>query len=107
MTAKLHHIAVRTDHFDETVRFFREVFGMEVSRQEGTAPGRQLWFHQGIQVNETTDPRKDSYLYHHIGLLVDNVAEAMEAAVAYGCKPVEGKNGWFRTEDGLVIELKE
>ena len=53
MAAQLDHVAVETADFLGTVRFFTEVFDMEVARTRGEAPHRQLWFHQGIQVNET------------------------------------------------------
>lgn len=51
MAGQVHHVAVNSANFEETVRFFEEVFQMEISRTAGEAPARKLWFRQGIQVN--------------------------------------------------------
>lgn len=42
MAGQVHHVAVNSDHFSDTVRFFTEVFQMEVSRTTGEAPNRKL-----------------------------------------------------------------
>ena len=33
MASRLHHVAVNSANFDQTVRFFQEVFDMEISRK--------------------------------------------------------------------------
>ena len=52
MSCQLHHVAVNTRNFEETVRFFKELFAMEVTQEKGQAPNRKLWFREGIQINE-------------------------------------------------------
>lgn len=104
MTAQLDHVAVETADFLGTVQFFAEVFDMEVSRTRGEAPRRQLWFHQGIQVNEVPSLPAGSF-QGHIGIRVENKADALARAVAHGGSPLEGKPGWFLTPAGVTIEL--
>ena len=105
MKAQLHHLALVTRDFEETVRFFEDVFCMEAYRQEGEAPVRRIWFRQGIQINEDADASQGAGQYHHIGLAVDDLAEAVRKAKEYGCTTLLGKDKWLQTKDGLLIEL--
>lgn len=107
MTAVLDHVAINSQNFEETVRFFEEVFHMTVSRESGSGPVRQIWFHQGIQINESTERCRENALYHHIALRVKDQAEAIEAAKTYGCTMVAGRKNWIVTPDGIVIEFPE
>lgn len=105
MNAYLDHVAVNSANLEETVRFFKEVFHMEVSREAGSAPNRRIWFRQGIQINEAPPVSRENTIYHHVALRVEDKEEAVRATLAYGCKPVEGKTGWIVTADGIVIEF--
>ncbi len=105
MAGQVHHVAVNSTNFEQTVRFFEEVFQMEVSRATGEAPARKLWFRQGIQVNEIPVGNPVSGLYDHIGIQVPDKAETWKKASAFGCAAVPGKPNWFTTPDGIVIEL--
>lgn len=105
MAGRVHHVAVHSANFTETVRFFEEVFQMEVSRTAGKAPERKIWFRQGIQVNEVTKAELCAGLYDHIGIQVTDKAETLKKASAFGCKLLEEKAGWFVTSDGIMIEL--
>lgn len=105
MAAQVHRLAINADHFEETVRFFTEVFQMEISRTAGKKPARKLCFRQGIQVNDVPAGNPASGLYDHIGIQVTDKAEILEKAAAFGCTPVPGKAHWFITPEGIVIEL--
>ncbi len=105
MAGQVHHVAVHSASFEETVRFFEEVFEMEVSRTAGEKPARKLWFRQGIQVNEVSGGDPASGLYDHIGIQVTSKAETLEKAAAFGCNMLREKPGWFVTPEGYVIEL--
>lgn len=107
MTALLDHVAINSQNFEESVRFFKEVFHMTVSREAGSKPIRQAWFHEGIQINESIDLHSENALYHHIALRVSDKERVVESAKIYGCSLIEGKNGWLLTGDGIVIELME
>lgn len=106
MAGQIHHVAVNSSNFEDTVCFFKEVFQMEVSRTTGEAPARKLWFRQGIQVNEVPEIVPGGDVYDHIGIQVPDREQTLAKALAMGCKPVEGKpTHWFATPDGVVIEL--
>ena len=106
MAGQLHHVAVNTANFEETVKFFEELFDMEVSRKTGDAPNRKLWFRQGIQVCEVTEAAPGGNRCDHIGIQVPNREAALQKALTMGCKAVEGKPAhWFLTPDDIVIEL--
>ena len=107
MAGVLQHIAINTTHFEESVRFFASLFEMEVTRTAGEAPRRMLWFRQGIQINEVSEPSVDGNRFDHIGFQVTNWKETRQRAAQMGCKDVEGKPHWFVTPDGIVVELKE
>ena len=105
MSCQLHHVAVNTRDFEGTVRFFQELFHMEVTEERGQAPNRKLWFREGIQVNECAAEPSDGSRYDHIGIRVDNWEQLRERAAEMGCTPVPGKPHWFVTPEKLVIEL--
>lgn len=107
MAGKLHHAAINSAKFEDTVRFFEEVFQMEVSRTTGEAPERKLWFHQGIQVNEARSAESGAGQYDHIGIQVTDKAQTLEKAAAFGCTPVPGKPHWFTMPEGVVLELMD
>lgn len=107
MTAQLHHVALNTAHFEESVRFFEMLFEMEVSRTAGEKPSRMLWFRQGIQINEVIDSNSTGNRYDHVGIQVPDWQATRRRAAEMGCIPVEGKPHWFVTPEGVVIELKE
>lgn len=106
MAGKLHHVAVNSANFEQTVRFFQEVFQMEISRVRGDAPNRQLWFQQGIQVNEMSEVPAAPGVADHIGIEVTNKEEVLSTVPAYGCKIFPDKPHWFTTPEGIVIEIK-
>ena len=107
MAGFLQHIAINTTRFEESVGFFESLFEMKVERIVGEKPQRQLWFRQGIQVNEVSEQITDGNQFDHLGFQVTNWQETRQKAAAMGCKDVEGKPHWFVTSDGIVIELKE
>ena len=106
MAGQVHHVAVNSVNFEETVHFFQELFDMEVQRAAGEAPERKLWFRQGIQVNEVSEAGAAGNIYDHIGIWVDDRERALAKAHAMGCKAMDGKPAhWFLTPEGIVIEL--
>lgn len=107
MAGQVHHVAVNSDHFPDTVHFFSEVFQMEISCTTGEAPNRKFWFRQGIQVNEVPQVPQNHSQYDHIGIAVKDRAATLQKAAAFGCKPLAGKPNWFTTPDNIVIELME
>lgn len=108
MSGHLHHMAVNSQNFEETVAFFQNLFQMEIARTRGDAPHRMLWFREGIQVNEVTEALPGGNRYDHIGIGVTDRAKVIEKALAMGCKSVPGKGEhWLSTPEGYVLELME
>ena len=108
MKGKLHHAAVNSAHFEETVKFFETLFEMEISSTRGEAPHRKLWFREGIQVNEVPQVSAGGNVFDHIGIQVPSREEAISNALALGCVPIEGKGAhWLLTPDNIILELSE
>jgi len=105
MNARLDHVAVKTANYEETVCFFETVFQMTRSRSAGEAPNRKLWFQQGIQINEIESITGKDAHYDHIAICVSDRLDVLQRAKAYGCTPIEGKDNWLATAEGLLVEL--
>lgn len=110
MKSKIHHISLAVKDFDWYVNFFQEVFAMTVERTQGEAPKRQLWFAEGVQINEVADDRQSPALaaVDHFSLGVDiDPVEAANIAKAHGCTEVAGKGPhWFALPNGVLGEMK-
>ena len=107
MIAMIHHVALNVKDYDWYVRFFEEVFEMTVERQKGEAPKRQVWFNEGIQLNEVEDMGEMGSMYSHIGIASDDWDTVIERAVARGCTQYADKKHWFDMPDGFAIERKK
>ena len=106
MKTQLNHTALNVKDFDWYKKFFEEVFGMEAYRTRGEAPRRQLWFTQGIQLNEVPEEGNLGSVYDHLGFVVEDVPALKAAAIEWGCTCLEGKDHWFVLPDGGKVELK-
>jgi predicted enzyme related to lactoylglutathione lyase len=49
MKTQLNHTALNVNDFDWYLNFFQEVFDMEIQKERGGIPNRQLWF-TGVKV---------------------------------------------------------
>ncbi len=110
MRSNIHHASISVRDFDWYVDFFSTVFEMSVERIRGENPSRQLWFSQGIQINEVAEDRHltEPAVCDHISIGVDmDPEEAAGIAIAHGCRAVEGKGAhWFALPNDVLIELK-
>ncbi|MGN0405280.1 MAG: VOC family protein [Bariatricus sp.] len=105
MKAQVHHVAINVKDFDWHVHFFQELFQMEVRKISGLTPERKVWFHQGIQLNETPVTHDATGLFDHIGISVDNIEETVQKALEVGCTPLPNGRNWFALPEGTRIEL--
>ena len=102
----LHHVAIAVTEYNRYVDLFSRL-GMTVQKRAGEAPNRQLWFKEGIQLNEVPEAAVGRAV-DHIALGVENVHETVEIALANGCRPIASKaEKWFELPNGVVIELME
>jgi len=106
-------LGLRTTQFEEMVKFFRDVMGMQPIRDEPEIAGFQLT--NGTQV-ELYRPEEAFHAFFTTGpvvaFLVDDVDVArasMEAAGIEFIGPIQcaGKKRWnhFRAPDGTVFEI--
>ena len=107
MKAMVNHVALNVKNFDWYVSFFEMVCGMTVQRERGESPRRQLWFHEGIQLNEKEEEVGNGNRYDHIGFFTENVTEVVEKAVELGCRQLEGKPHWVEMPEGILLEFKK
>jgi catechol 2,3-dioxygenase-like lactoylglutathione lyase family enzyme len=106
-------LGLRTAQFEETVKLFRDVMGMELIRDEPQIAGFQLTNNTQVEVYR---PEEEFHSFFTSGpvvaFLVDNVDEAraeMEAAGIEFIGPIQraGSTSWnhFRAPDGTVFEI--
>ncbi len=106
-------LGIRTERFEETARFFREVMGLEETRRERDVVG--FAFPDGAEM-EVWRPEDEFHSCFGtgpvVGLRVDDVEEAraeMEAAGVAFLGPVQrsevAPGGHFRGPDGNVYEI--
>jgi len=106
-------LGVRTERFEETVRFFRDVMGLEPIRRECDVAG--FAFPDGTEM-EVWRPEDKFHSFFGtgpvVGFRVDDAEEArasMEAAGVEFLTPVQRSEGatWshFRAPDGNVYEI--
>ncbi len=125
MITGLSHIAVRARDFEATLRFYREVLGLEeafrICEEDGRVRLLYLWIAPGqfIEVfpGGTTDPERGGHMtgLQHICLAVDDADKEHERLTALGVIPdgpvTTGKAGgrqfWIHDPDGNPIELME
>lgn len=107
MLAKIDHVAIRVNDLEESVRFFQEVFEMNIDKTAGEKPMRKIWFREGIQLNETEGIPGGEGEMDHIGICCDHKEIILERSRLFGCSPLPNGDHWFQTPDGVKIELKE
>ena len=103
--AKIDHAAIRTTSYEDTQKFFEDVFEMHMWREIGEKPRRKCWYKEGIQLCEVEELDAASENgYDHISIAVDSEAEIMEKIKAYPVKAIN--DHWFSLPNGTKIELK-
>lgn len=106
MKARIHHVALNVADLDWYLRFFQEVFGMQIERTRGEAPGRCVWLAEGIQLNEKPDAADNGNICDHISIGTDAIPETVARAIELGCAPLPNGAHWFALPNGAKVELK-
>ncbi|MDR7376711.1 catechol 2,3-dioxygenase-like lactoylglutathione lyase family enzyme [Rhodoferax ferrireducens] len=104
------HVAVRVKDIQWHINFFLEVLGMDVREIDGpTDAPNQYWTLGGMQLMSTPDfeapPSNDSGWLAHLGIMVQDLPSALQAAQNWGVKPLPQGSNWLQLPDGLAIEL--
>lgn len=100
---KLDHVAIATTKFEETKELFKKI-GMNIDRETGTIPTRQLWFYEGIQLKEVASMEHGTNV-DHIALGTNDIEKTARIALSNGCSPDERGRNWFTLPNGTAIEL--
>lgn len=114
MTVKAYveHVAVRVRDIHWHIRFFREVLGMEAREIDGPADDpRQYWTVGGMQLMAVPDfqapPTHEAGWLAHLGVMVDDLEAALQAAQPWGVKALPQGRNWLQLPDGLAVELMQ
>jgi len=104
------HVAVRVKDIQWHIAFFYEVLGMDVREIDGpTEAPRQYWTIGGMQLVSMpgfeAPPSNDAGWLAHLGIMVQDLPGALQAAQGWGVKTLPQGHNWLQLPDGLAIEL--
>lgn len=89
MITKVSHVGVAVKNLEETLKFFKQTFDLEPSREVQTPTLKAAFVHIGngeIELLEPTDPRLPMAKFiiekgegvHHVSIEVEDIEEALE-----------------------------
>lgn len=104
------HVAVRVKDIHWHIDFFLEVLGMDVREIDGpTDAPHQYWTIGGLQLMSTpgfqAPPSNDAGWLAHLGIMVQDLPGALQAAKAWGVTTLPQGHNWLQLPDGLAVEL--
>lgn len=122
-----HHTAIRSTHFDASVRFYEDVLGLRTRISWGEPGKRAVMIDAGdgnyIEIFESSESLRDKEsTILHFALRTDDCAamlevvrqsgaeitmEPKEVTIASNAGPIPVKIAFFKGPDGEVIELFE
>lgn len=110
--AYVEHVAIRVKDIQWHINFFREALGMDMREVDGdpSAP-KQYWTLGGLQFISDPEfhatPSNDAGWLAHLGIMVEDLDQAIDACKALGAIELPGGKGpnWLQLPDGLAIEL--
>jgi len=101
------HAAVTVKDIEWSVKFFKDVLGMEVTRKkEENGKLTQVWLSGGLQLVALKDGEAPKTA-HHLGIVVQDFKATLKEMLNYeGVTHIEGKpEKWVKLPNGLVLEL--
>lgn len=104
------HVAIRVNDIHWHIRFFREVLGMNMREVDGPVDApKQFWTVGGMQLMSTpgfqAPPSNDAGWLAHIGIMVEDLEGALQAASLFDVKTLAQGRNWLQLPDGLAVEL--
>ena len=87
MQCDLHHVHLFASDLDESIRFYREMFGAEILFDEIVASVRNVLIRIGTgRINFYDQPPRDTgkSAVHHLGILTDDIAALVAHMEAKG-----------------------
>jgi len=119
MINQIHKIALVTDDVEETVRFYTETLGLEVTERFPTEEDEDFVFLQAGDITLEIMPKKTMEAeegFHHISFRVDSVdgaaQELKEKSVTMEVEPMDAgvggiRLGFFRDLNEVRLQLFE
>jgi predicted enzyme related to lactoylglutathione lyase len=114
--AYVEHVAIRVKDIRWHMKFFYDVLDMDV-REVDVSDGsdannpRQYWSVGGVQLMSTpgfeAPPSNDSGWLAHLGIMVEDLEEALRRAAAFDMKELPQGRNWLQLPDGLAVELMQ
>ena len=115
MRISLHHVHMFASNIDESIRFFREMFGAELLIDKEMAGARNVMMSIGSgKINFYDQPPKDQGrgIVHHLGIETDDLEALVEQMQSKGYdfrKPIRDLGAWkyvmVEGPDHVLIEL--
>lgn len=114
--AYVEHVAIRVKDIKWHMKFFYDVLDMDVRQvdvSDGSDPNepRQYWSVGGMQLIHSPSfeapPCNDSGWLAHLGIMVEDLEEALRRAEPFGVKALAQGRNWLQLPDGLAIELMQ
>lgn len=100
------HAAIRVRDIDWHVRFWREVLGMTVRDETGgDGTPRQVWTVGGVQLIADPAFAGPEGRLAHLGIMVEDRAEVLREAEAWGVRQLPQGPNWLALPDGLAVEI--
>lgn len=108
----LEHVALRVNDIHWHIRFFREVFGMDIRACDGPADHpRQVWTLGGVQLVSSpgfsAPPSNDVGWLAHLGIMVEDLDAVLLEAAHWEVKALPQGRNWLQLPDGLAIEIMQ
>lgn len=104
MKNNIQHCAINVNNFEWYINFFQSTFNMTIYKKVGECPNRQVWFEQGIQLNEELRNTSLGNTISHIAIEVEDFDKTTKLALNNKCKLLKKAN-WIELPNGIVIEL--
>jgi predicted enzyme related to lactoylglutathione lyase len=114
--AYVEHVAIRVKDIRWHMKFFYDVLDMDVRQvdvSDGSDPNepRQYWSFGGVQLIHSPSfeapPSNDFGWLAHLGIMVEDLDEALARAQKFGVKQLPQGRGWLQLPDGLAVELMQ
>ena len=99
------HIAFEVVDVQRMIDFFSSVFKMTLLKEDNLGGHRRVWLSGGLQFNENPDATSNNGLFHHIGIRVEDVDEAIDKAMQLGCTQLSLGKNWVVMPENLCIEI--